>query len=258
MRQRATLKLSPRLEGLEEKQLPSASVPTTPSAQSEIRATAQATHAARATNALEFAGDSTRHLAALARNNQISAAPLPRQTSNVTGVTMDRITNPTPFNAILRPPFQQVMVQSRPPKPGQTYNVLFISVYNGTKRTFNASDNLTVKLSNQAPGQAFPVLTGSEQWKPGQRMVFYVLSKQYYPATPVVSAGFQFNFVNPQVTAIPGPSGIFLRLKYNPATFNKVLDQIVAYGPGSKGHELGLADTSIWEIIPANSNVIPL
>jgi len=72
-----------------------------------------------------------------------------------------------------------------------------------------------------------------------------------------VSAGFVFNFVKPQVTAIPGPSGIFLRLKYDPATFDRVLDAIVVKGPGARGHLLGLPDTAIWEVIPAGS-VIPL
>src|SRR4051812_16495402 len=60
------------------------------------------------------------------------------QRSTVTGVTMERITNPTPFNAQLKPPFDQVLVQARKPVPGQMYNVLFITVRNSTKRTFDA------------------------------------------------------------------------------------------------------------------------
>jgi hypothetical protein len=180
-----------------------------------------------------------------------------QQFSPVTGVTLDRITNPSPFNAVLKPPFAHVAVQSRPPVPGKVYNLLFISVYNGAGRTFNASDNLRVRISDQTQAHAYPILTGTQQWKPGERMVFYVLTKQYYPLSPQVSAGFQFNFVKPQVTAVPGPSGIFLRLKYNPATFDKVLDSIVVSGPGARGHLLGLPDTAIWEIIPAGS-VIPL
>jgi hypothetical protein len=76
--------------------------------------------------------------------------------------------------------------------------------------------------------------------------------------TPSKSAGFQFNFVSPRIQAIPGPSGIFLRLRYNPATFDKVLDTIVVSGPGARGHQTGLADTAIWEIIPATTKAIIL
>ena len=177
--------------------------------------------------------------------------------SPVMGVTMDRITNPSSANKVLTPPFAQVLVQGKQPVPGQVYNVLFISVYNGTGGTFTASDNLQVRLSNQTPAHGYPLLSGTQEWQPGDRMVFYVLTKKYYPATPTVSEGFKFNFVNPKVTAIPGPSGIFLRLTYNPATFARVLNSIVVNGPGARGHELGLPDTSIWEIIPAGT-VIPL
>jgi hypothetical protein len=180
-----------------------------------------------------------------------------QQRSPVTGVSLNRITNPTPFDAVLTPPFAHVLVQSRPPVPGRTYNVLFISVYNGTARTFDASDNLRVRLTNQTSAHAYPILTGTQQWKPRERMVFYVLTKKYYPPSPPASAGFEFNFIKPRVVAIPGPSGIFLRLKYNPATFDRVLDTIVASGPGAKGHTLGLPDTALWEIIPAGT-VIPL
>jgi hypothetical protein len=175
----------------------------------------------------------------------------------VTGVTMDRITNPHDGNSVLTPPFQHVVVQTRKPVPGQVYNVLFLSVWNGTKRTFHAGDGLTVKISNQTPAHAYPILSGAQEWKPGQRIVFYLLSKKYYPLSPTDSAGFEFNFVNPRVVAIPGPSGIFLRVKYNPATFDRVLDSIVVNGPGAYGHLLGIPDTAIWEIIPAGS-VIPL
>ncbi len=38
----------------------------------------------------------------------------------------------------------------------------------------------------------FPILTGNEQWKPGQILVFYVLTKKYYPVSEV-AGGFQFN-----------------------------------------------------------------
>jgi hypothetical protein len=197
-------------------------------------------------------------MAGLAAGPEASASvPAGLQRSRVTGVTLDRITNPHDGNAVLTPPFQHVLVQNRQPVPGQVYNILFLSVWNGTKRTFNASDGLTVKITNQTPAHAFPILTGNQQWQPGQRIVFYLITKKYYPLSPTVTSGFEFNFVNPRVTAIPGPSGIFLRVKYNPATFDRVLDAIVARGPGAYGHRFGIPDTAIWEIIPAGS-VIPL
>ena len=91
-------------------------------------------------------------------------------------------------------------------------------------------------FSSSGSGEAhwYPILTGNQQWKPGQFIVFYVLTKKYYPVNPQVSAGFTFNFA-PGRVAIPGPSGIFLRLPYKPATFAKTLDWIVAYGPGAQG-----------------------
>jgi len=175
-----------------------------------------------------------------------------------TGITMDRITNPTPQNSQLIPPFQHVLVQDRKPIPGQVYNLLFLSVWNGTGRTFDASNGLTVRISNQTSAHAYPILTGDQRWEPGQRIVFYLLTKKYYPLSPTDSAGFQFNFVDPRVTAIPGPSGIFLRLRYDPATFDRVLDSIVTSGPGARGHQTGIADTAIWEIIPTPPGVIRL
>src|SRR4051794_40578971 len=62
-----------------------------------------------------------------------------QQPAPVKGITMERITNPTPFNARLKPPFDQVRVQSRSPVPGEIYNVVFISLRNSTARTFDAS-----------------------------------------------------------------------------------------------------------------------
>ena len=99
--------------------------------------------------------------------------------NRTTGYLVYRITNPNRFNNKLIPPFSQVLVQSRQPVPGQVYNVLYVAVRNGTAQTFDASSGFTVKF----PGQpaSFPILTGSEQWKPGQEFVFYVLTKKYYP-----------------------------------------------------------------------------
>ena len=62
-------------------------------------------------------------------------------------LVLSRITNPTPTNAQLIPPFQQVRVQTVTPVIGGTYNVLFVSVRNSTTPTFDASNNFQVKLS---------------------------------------------------------------------------------------------------------------
>ena len=104
----------------------------------------------------------------------------------------------------------------------------------------------------------FPILTGNEQWKPGQILVFYVLTKKYYPVS-FVAGGFQFDLGGRSSTAVPGPSGIFLRLKYNPATFARTLNWIVAYGQGNqvgKGAKYGLPNTSINELTDARTRRI--
>lgn len=93
---------------------------------------------------------------------------------------------------------------------------------------------------------------------PGGRIVFYVLSKKYYPLVPTQSAGFQVNFSTPAATGIPGPSGIALRIKYNPATFLKTLDYYVTSGPGAIGHQFGLPDTAIWQILPDSGKIVHL
>ncbi len=170
------------------------------------------------------------------------------------GFLVYRITNPTPFNTKLTPPFTQVLVQTKQPVPGETYNVMQVSVRNGTAQSFDASSGFRVRF----PGQhaSFPILTGSEQWKPGQVYVFYVLTHQYYPLPSQVQSGFEFDLGGARSVAIPGPSGIFLRLKYNPTTFAETLDWIVAHGPGTeggKGVKYGLPVTSINEFVAAKT-----
>jgi hypothetical protein len=180
---------------------------------------------------------------------------------NVGALTIFRITNTAyPLTVNLKPPFQQVLVQSTQPQPGDTYNILYVAMRNGTARTFDASSGLAVKVTGQPAGQSVPILTGDQQWKPGQFIVFYILTKKYYPLSPITGAGFQFNFA-PGLKAIPGPSGIFLRVKYNPATFARTLDSVVAFGPGPEGGSgprLGLPDTAIWQFVSAKTNLIPL
>ena len=69
-----------------------------------------------------------------------------------------------------------------------------------------------------------------------------------------VTGGFQFKLGGAVSTAIPGPSGIFLRIKYNPATINKILDYVVTKGPGAEGGKgifTGIADTAIYAFVSA-------
>jgi hypothetical protein len=168
-----------------------------------------------------------------------------------------RVTN-TPFQTPYKlvPPFQQVLVQSRKPVPGQVYNVLNVAVKNGTSQTFTASNNFTVRMTNQPRSfGGFPILTGNEQWKAGQILVFYVLTKKYYPVSSV-AGGFQLDIGGRSSTLVPGPSGIFLRLTYNPATFARTLNWIVAFGQGNQtgqGAQLGLPNTSINQLVSARN-----
>jgi hypothetical protein len=192
---------------------------------------------------------SPRHsqLAAGATVSPLSARPM-------FGYLVYRITNPNIHNRTLIPPFMQLLIQSRQPIPGQVYNVLDVVVRNGTSKTFTASDGFSV----QFPGQpSFPILTGAQEWQPGQQIVFYVLTKKYYPLPSVVTSGFEFILGGASSVAIPGPSGIFLRVRYDPATFARTLNWIVAYGPGNeggKGAKFGLPNTAIYEFVSAKTN----
>lgn len=173
------------------------------------------------------------------------------------GYLVYRITNPNKYNDKLTPPFSHVLVQSNQPVPGQVYNILYVAVRNGTSKTFDASSNFQVRF----PGHpnTFPILSGAEQWKPGQEFVFYVLTKKYYPLPSQVHSGYEFSLAGARSVAIPGPSGIFLRLKYNPATFAKTLDSIVATGAGAqggKGIRFGLPDTAIYEFLSSKTDRI--
>lgn len=184
------------------------------------------------------------------------------KSSRTAGYLAYRITNPTNGMVNLVPPFQQVLVQEVQPVPGRVYNILDVAVKNETKQTFTASDGFTVRTtSGTGPtgynGKAFPVLTGDEVWKPNTWTVFYVLSEKYYPLTPEVSAGFQLDAGGRYSTMVPGPSGIALRIPYDPATFDHTLDSIVAYGPGAQGGagaRVGLPDTAINALVSAKTD----
>jgi hypothetical protein len=198
------------------------------------------------------------HAALISRPHHDLAA----KSSRPAGYLAYRITNPTNGMVNLTPPFQQVLVQKAQPVPGQVYNILFVAVKNETKQTFTASDGFTVRTTSGtgspgSAGKAFPVLTGDQVWKPDTWMVFYVLSKKYYPLQPEVSAGFQLDAGGRSSTMVPGPSGIALRITYDPAAFAKTLDSIVAYGAGAEGGggaKLGLPDTAINALVSAKTD----
>jgi hypothetical protein len=221
MRQRSTMRFRPGLEQFEEKQLLSA-------------------------------GSLTTHAGPQAKDLRRQPEPV-----GTFGYLAFRVTNTpwqTPYKLV--PPFQQVLVQSGQPVPGQVYNVNDVTVKNATSQTFTASNGFTVRMTNQPRSfGGFPVLTGNEQWKPGQILVFYVLTKKYYPVS-FVAGGFQLDLGGRSSTLVPGPAGIFLRLKYDPATFARTLDWIVAFGPGNEGGvgaRFGLPNTAINEITDART-----
>ncbi len=226
MRRRPRTKFHPALDQFEEKQL--------------LHASPLTSHAA------EVKAD--RHSAAAQAD--ASFAHLPH------GFLGFRVTNPSvAINYLIVPPFLHVLVQADQPVPGETYNVLQVAVRNGTSQTFTASNGFTVRL-NTDKKQVFPILTGTEQWKPKQIVIFYILTKKYYPL-PQTYGGFQLNLGGRSSTLVPGPSAIFLRLKYNPATIDSTLNVIVAGGQGNqggKGSSFGIPNTSINNIVAAGTN----
>jgi hypothetical protein len=181
--------------------------------------------------------------------------PAPVGTYGYLGFRVTNTPYQTPYKLV--PPFQQVLVQSRQPVPGQVYNVTDVTLKNGTSQTFTASNGFTVRMTNQPRSfKGFPILTGNQQWKPGQVIVLYVLTKKYYPVS-FVAGGFQIDTGGRSSTLVPGPSAIFLRLTYDPAKFARTLDWIVAYGQGNevgKGASYGLPNTSINELVDARTN----
>jgi hypothetical protein len=151
-----------------------------------------------------------------------------------------------------------------PPVPGKVYNLLQIAVRNETYKTFTASDDLTARLpgftgTQRVKDPGVPLLTGNETWAPHQWLIIYTLGHQYYPLSPQVAAGFQIQAGGRSSTLVPGPSAIFLRLKYNPDTFARTLDTIVAFGQGAQtgnGPPVGMPDTAINYLVSAGANRI--
>jgi hypothetical protein len=238
MRQRPMSKFRPGLERLDQKQLLSAGGLTS------------LAHGSRA---------SVLHPGDRSGTHRTDGDITSKRTALPTQFLAFRITNPSSQLPVdLVPPFQQDLVQSRQPVAGQVYNMLYVAVKNGTSQTFTASNSFTVRMTNQPRSAAFPILTGTQQWKPKQWIVLYILTKKNYPVSPV-AGGFQLDTGGRSSTLVPGPSGIFLRLTYNPSTFAKTLNWIVAYGPGAEsgaGAKVGLPDTAINELVAARTHRI--
>jgi len=244
--ERAIVKYRPGLESLELKRLPSGLAPAPPGAEAMARRQSLQARVERLQGA--------RGVEAPAPTDDVPDAG-PQSARPTEGYLVYRITNPNRFNNVLKPPFQQVLVQREQPVPGQTYNILSVVVRNGTARTFDASDGFEVKLSQQS--EATPILTGDMQWKPGEWIVFYVLTKKYYPLPSQVSSGFLFNLDGARSVAIPGPSAIFQRIKYDPSRFARQLDAITAFGVGAQGGsgvKYGLPVTNINEFVSARTD----
>ena len=256
MQERPTTKYLPGLERLENKQLLSTSHAATPLEKPAPVWQAATPRADTARSgpvaALDPAGNQS---SPDAPSGSQSSLELPlAEPKPTTGYLVYRITNPNRFNNKLVPPFAQVPVRTVQPVPGQVYNVLSVVVRNGTAQTFNAKSGFAVKLPQNAT--SFPILTGNQEWKPGEEIVFYTMTKKYYPLPSQVHSGFEFDLGGARSVAVPGPSAIFLRLTYEPSTFARTLDSIVAFGPGAqggKGVKFGLPVTNINEFVSAKT-----
>lgn len=250
MRKRSKHRYRPRFEPLETKDLPSAAVPAVHRPHLRAAPLALANH--RGAHKLVVPPSPARGgITDEAGGGGISAQAVKPNF----GYLVYRITNPSGTPNTLNPPFGHVLVQARQPVPGQWYNILLVTVKNNTKETFDSSSGFLVRFPQQL--NYFPILTGDQKWYPGQNYTFYVLTKKYYPMPSQVTSGFQFVLGGAWSVAIPGPSGIFLRIRYNPNTINKILDYAVTRGPGiqgGKGLKTGMADTAIYAFVSATKN----
>jgi hypothetical protein len=254
MKEHLAMKYRPGLEPLEAKQLLSVAASTIPLAHpmagtrslavppATAAATPGATHPGRVLSG---------RASSIAQHGPTVSVDAVRP---LVGYLVYRVTNPNRFNNKLIPPFGHVLTQHLQPVPGQTYNVLYIAVRNGTGQTFDASSNFQVAFPQEHG--SFPILTGNETWKSGQWFIFYVLTKWYYPLPSQVHSGWIFDLGGARSVGIPGPSGIFQRVKYDPTRFTQMLDQIVTHGVGAqggKGIRFGMPDTAIDEFVAAST-----
>src|SRR5262245_25530438 len=115
MRQRPTVQYRPGLESLESKQLMSVQALAADSA--TLRPRARVTAIRQASGPVDDAPFGPAAQAQSVEADVDHSVSGPDTQSPIFQV--DRITNPTPINHVLAPPFQQVIVQSNPPIPGQ-------------------------------------------------------------------------------------------------------------------------------------------
>ncbi|MGD0045021.1 MAG: hypothetical protein ABSE84_32250, partial [Isosphaeraceae bacterium] len=146
MRQRSTMRFRPGLEQFEEKQLLSAGSLTSHAVNTKDGSRALALHSANTSGAHGAVGDiAISHAGPRALGHRRHPEPV-----GTFGYLAFRVTNTpwqTPYKLV--PPFQQVLVQSGQPVPGQVYNVNDVTVKNGTSQTFTASNDFTVRMTNQ-------------------------------------------------------------------------------------------------------------
>src|SRR5262245_10791968 len=129
MRPRPIRTIRPELERFEVKSLPSAG-PLPPSAALVTSAggadlerevgTSKSTALRPAARAISLAQRQNQSMTVRRDGPDVQPSDS-RQAARPQKYTLFRITNPTPFNTRLVPPFQQVLVQSRQPIPGQIY-----------------------------------------------------------------------------------------------------------------------------------------
>ena len=263
MPERPTLKFRPDLERLEMKLTLSVTAGASQPTQAPAVGGSQGSQGSRPSNGSvggshAFNNPSPAYAAKLAAQQSYAeshAYDNPRQAVTIPkpnyGYLTYRITNPNDFNNRLVPIVRNVPVQAIQPVPGRTYNILAITVRNGTKETFTASNSqFLVRVPPVL--RTFPILTGDQVWKPGDIFVFYILSNKTYPLPSIDHSGFQFVLNGARSVDIPGPSGVFLRIKYNPATFDQTLDNLVKYTQGNQGGigvHYGLPNTAVYEFV---------
>ena len=115
------------------------------------------------------------------------------------------------------PPFGQVRADSAHLVPGAVYNLALLTVRNGTSQIFDSRSGFSVSVAGSSGSQAFP--QGPNPWKPGDVLVFYVLTKNRF------APNFTFDF---QGNKSEKPSNIYYNIQYNPTTFPGFLNSLVS------------------------------
>jgi len=109
----------------------------------------------------------TRVLHATASSGTLATHPA--ESIPAAGLVLYRITNPTPTNALLMPPFRHVFVQATPPSPARSTTC---SPQREERHGADFRCKQRLRRESHRSIASLPVLTGTEQWKPGQATVF--------------------------------------------------------------------------------------